>query len=1222
MLQNVNTMQKLAYMPGEPGKNLQTYSDLFIKEALANLGQRFSVKGDGVSVSQFKLVELFNGKDLPEPTETNMQTYAYNAYIEAKVSKEKCNIIIHNLGAELSPETNEVITYFENTLSGAPTISLINEDKYENNNSYIAIRGAKVKSVTKPKENIYYYAKNGIILKKDNVFTTAFLCTNANHTPLEISVEQFDDNNKKLLKAVKIYPYNRKFLAATYIEYVGGEDKVDVGKVQQFIFNEPNLTLEYIFENYIKSNALASSDYNPQILIDILLGGKNEDGEYNTEHALISSQIKYYDEDSNLFDYVDADYSHELGEYLLDTINAVNDWGIDVKTADLLESAVNTFNEDIKIFFPYIIKFYNEEKYFTDNVGLKTAIVREFLQQLYHDYLADSEGDNKQDYELHVYFPYNYEFIYSCNSNNMQQIFESVQDITVEAVPTLIDRNTNELEKIIYSGGYNEQLVIVNAQDVTDSTEKIFSIYRFSVSYTEEDNVEHICVRRWYILPYINDDGYWTINNIDTDIYARGKDGGQPSVIMTYTDSSLDENYANTILSTLKKDELTTAIKWEPTYYWVRPLNFTGNINSALHHTFVTYMPTNISYLNENLVTFLENAILLNINSVHSEVHELVNPDFAGNPNVSTQDKPLADSSQLGENGVVCTFWAMVRNNETKNYEFTYVKQPNTDWALDFNYLADIEGLVRFYMSFAINPDEHYHRWLVFTAAKGSLKQQATSARELEACPVIINRDASSSADIFMMTSDTGSDDALNGSGESSEADILYRNNLNWTPAFFLKSAIDEEQGRIKGVDDNNGEKRFFYLDSDGRLPVAFDGLSETYTYAWAQAQAYPMGICPNVEFGYNHPFEGTPDEGITSTYQHTNNRTEDLDKGAYEWYPNTLYENIRNHLTTMLPVFDLKELFIRNFNVLNRANILSTDENGYMYYSYYGTSFSNPDKTIMHLGTERHDINLGLNTLTDADTRQHFNKQHELDIDFDEICLNGDVTFRKNHWSLYKHPDHQKELKMWSTLSELCWIGEDVPVVESFDDAHTNKYNYFTIPETVAYSVSHTDIPSKNSDGPFATTDNIKYISYVDLNWWFDYQMEIYGCNLSYWSDNSDKVHVSGDKSALVKYTYTYNGSELHNWYLRLTTYLPDNAERLNETTYTAKEVDGTEIGSYYYYKCNPLNISYTVVDKDTINEQIYINVRETETNNSTAYTRYHGGDLFATFGTDYAII
>ena len=55
MINNINTLQNLPESSG-----LSTYTDLYLKQSLANLGQRFSVKGDGLHTGEFSIYDILD----------------------------------------------------------------------------------------------------------------------------------------------------------------------------------------------------------------------------------------------------------------------------------------------------------------------------------------------------------------------------------------------------------------------------------------------------------------------------------------------------------------------------------------------------------------------------------------------------------------------------------------------------------------------------------------------------------------------------------------------------------------------------------------------------------------------------------------------------------------------------------------------------------------------------------------------------------------------------------------------------------------------------------------------------------------------------------------------------------------------------------------------------------------------------------------------------------
>ena len=73
MINNINTLQNLPESSG-----LSTYTDLYLKQSLANLGQRFSVKGDGLHTSEFSIYDI-----LDIDYDENIHRYSY-AHINVK----------------------------------------------------------------------------------------------------------------------------------------------------------------------------------------------------------------------------------------------------------------------------------------------------------------------------------------------------------------------------------------------------------------------------------------------------------------------------------------------------------------------------------------------------------------------------------------------------------------------------------------------------------------------------------------------------------------------------------------------------------------------------------------------------------------------------------------------------------------------------------------------------------------------------------------------------------------------------------------------------------------------------------------------------------------------------------------------------------------------------------------------------------------------------------
>jgi len=121
-----------------------------------------------------------------------------------------------------------------------------------------------------------------------------------------------------------------------------------------------------------------------------------------------------------------------------------------------------------------------------------------------------------------------------------------------------------------------------------------------------------------------------------------------------------------------------------------------------------------------------------------------------------------------------------------------------------------------------------------------------------------------------------------------------------------------------------------------------------------------------------------------------TSNVTNVVTNALYQYVVNNKVNYYNEYVPNYnVPLFDVSEILIKDFNVLNKTNIISLDYDGTMYYSYIGTTHQS-SKNILTIGSSNLNINLGETTLTDYNTKTHFSKQQSLNIDFDNINANG----------------------------------------------------------------------------------------------------------------------------------------------------------------------------------------------------------------------------------------
>lgn len=783
MINNINTLQNLPESSG-----LYTYTDLYLKQSLANLGQRFSVKGDGLHTGEFSIYDI-----LDIDYDENVHRYSY-AHINVKT--------------EYSAESTSygvTLSYIDNNsqLNPIKTISLEGTFPYKTTEN-IETKGS-------PINFIKYYEQGGYIKKLDDEYCTAFAGYNSSNEIKEITIDSFLTNNNSITD--RLGSGLRFFSSWNGKDRNTGEDLYTIRALSCKLLSARQN--EYSFTLYDTVYNGTFEEFK-EFIYDEVIGDAESLSVDNVIDSLLENGILnvYEDKDKNSWSDKTCnciDQATGSVTFNLNTDSLENEYNLrnEVKNIAIM------FSYDIAVFYPLISEYYNNKIYFVgdDNVTLKKRILTKIAIQIFNDYnkeytkfvtsKAAEAGIAVTDYtvnSLDIYLPLNYKFIYSCNSNNQAQIYNSVSDISVEYTVDL----KGEIYKIL-QGEKSEQIMICSISDSMYIDNK-FNVYCFSVTYSRDNIVDDINVSKKFTLPYIDANGYWCINDISTSIYARGKDGGQPNIIMTYTHINEDENKnikINSILSSFKKDELES-LDWRPTKVRIRPLDDYNNVEASTYHILNTMMPTNINSLNENLITMLEHAIILNIISVNSETNE------------STSTNSLAVG--LGENAVIPTFWALNKvqdeeafgtENSQYKYEFSYVKQPGAAWAVDMNYLSNAEGIVKHYMHLGIEPDNYEHTWLVFDRITTSLKN-STKNNNVTVWPVFMNQRKDKYFGIL------GSYvDSYGGST------YQYNNDLNITVGFFDDITKANGTGYINGVGQKEGTTKYFSVDANSQIKQA-----------------------------------------------------------------------------------------------------------------------------------------------------------------------------------------------------------------------------------------------------------------------------------------------------------------------------------------------------------------------------------------------------------------
>ena len=830
MINNINTLQHLT-----EGSYMTTYSDIYLKQSLANLGQRYSIKGDGIQTGEFNIYELFNG--------------SYDEYQNAY------SYVAVNVTGEVS-DPNIVISYIDNNVV-IDRIPLHGTAYYRTNES-ISITGTPINGVD-------HYKKNGLIYSKNDLFNTVFVGVDKSEDIVEIESNSFElfqhndivphyDLNSALRirynsNKTGIYAHLLKFKQTTpssyhnyiYTSYVFDKTKVsNIDDVEQLLFGTDGSAIIQGNENKI----------SPEYIVDQLL-----------ENNIITSEYSIGEDPIALNGSVVSSVTGTNNTVVFTAVNKDNPSDTDKLSFSILLDLLPMYARDINVFYPFIRNYYNDHIYFSanDNLKLKKELFVAIVKKLYEYYVNNSIYISEN--EFNMWMPYNYKFIYSCSDNNSSKIYNSIHSITTEYTINIEEK----IATII--GGDPQQIIICESTDEINIEDKI-GVYQYSVIYSSDDIIDRIVVDRTYTLPYIDNNGYWCINDITTDIYAKGKDGGQPNIIITYTDTA-HINTSGThyqVLSSFKRDEITN-LDWSYTKCMVKPLDADNNVGLTRYHMMNTMMPTNISYLNENLITFLENAVILNINSVNSESFSEVNNTTYLYEN-------------LGTSGVVPTFWVLQKVKKTGHtgssisdydYKFSYVMQPNEPWAVDMNYLSNAEKIVKHYINLGIEPDNYEHSWLVFDSVATDLKNSTSMQNEI-IWPVIRN---------------LSREDLLNVFGYGPNYDDKYNNDLTLSIGFYNNVSKTEKTGYITGIDQS--DTRYFYLDEQGKTAGVINYLQ------------YPEEYIPNPRYASSeHSYNGlTPMFDLSEVFvqnetvlNRLNILSVDQDKNVYNAYYGVSYSS------------------------------------------------------------------------------------------------------------------------------------------------------------------------------------------------------------------------------------------------------------------------------------------------------------------------------------------
>ena len=423
---------------------------------------------------------------------------------------------------------------------------------------------------------------------------------------------------------------------------------------------------------------------------------------------------------------------------------------------------IYSFTDDSINLYHYVKELYEESKY-----GKIESIYTEIFKALYN---CIKEDEQTLDC---LYIPCikkdgtEYEISYTYNTNKPEIIYFAGKELEVVFVGKELTSDWFNL----YLDEYRDNIIAH-----TEKFERT-SFYYFETSIDPETElVNEVYARKLNTLPYIDDNGYWIIDDRNTGIYARGKSAGNPNIIIVETTNNAG---GYRILAGAKKQELLEELTWDSKIALVEPLERI-NLDSISFKNEYDYFKVNCSIPSldkipeihkEDYLALLENSLIINISPISCIVYNESNINY-------TKDDVI---DIYGEYGVITTIWTL----DDEKVEYDYLRKRNNKLAAaDFNYLSNINNLIQHAVKNAeqLHPDNYEFTNLVFDSTYSTLKNN-TSEVNTYIYPNLINK---KSSDYFISN---------------------YNNDINFT--FKANNILSKNGDNITGLS-QSGNLRFF----------------------------------------------------------------------------------------------------------------------------------------------------------------------------------------------------------------------------------------------------------------------------------------------------------------------------------------------------------------------------------------------------------------------------
>ena len=655
-IQNINSLNNPAAF------NLDQATEDYLIQALANLGQRYSIKGDGVGINTISFIELFE-ESYESSSYIGKISYSTNSSIPV-ISLNVVNLTDLNIKKEIRNDEN---TNYEISFDSDHSLN-INE---------LGINGL---------HNICIYYDEHYIVFSMVLHSKETIIDNGEETEVINDIayvcEKYDKYSGELISAIRLSE-NESTNKLIYLAK-NSEDQLKINydctilEYESSDFNIKNVGSQNFVTSHGINNDTVSSTYSftPESILTAIYKGLTN---ANVSIEKISTRT------NNVF------ISFEKETQMFSTPQTIGtDPNAETNAFYDELTSINNYSYDIKYIYPEV-KLYFSNHHYKDGSNSNTLVFK-VLENLLNELYAQYEQN------IEIYVPLDYKFEYAYNTNDPCKIYFSTHDIAVRFAP----EPNNDQGKITKVNELNNPAALIC---LVPDVEKV-SFYNYSIEYDDNsDNIYSINVNKHYDLPYINENGYWVIDGIESEIYAKGKDAGNPNIIVVRTHSASNSPE----IITAADKEFLLSMTWEPHTVQVKlPQRFVKTGES------LTIQETKINNLAYVTCSFLVPSISsVDANKQEEYIEKLKYAIIFNIADLDLIEEYSTNAPELnkiyGVNGKINSIWTLNDNNvfECKTHD---------GYAIDLNYLANMENLIGWTLNNYIpqDPDNFLFSYLVF----------------------------------------------------------------------------------------------------------------------------------------------------------------------------------------------------------------------------------------------------------------------------------------------------------------------------------------------------------------------------------------------------------------------------------------------------------------------------------------------------------------------------